>query len=240
MTLLHRLSEDRKLRRRLWWGAYAVTSTAATVAGALGFRVAAGVTKPIPLALLGIRVVGSTEIGKADRLIVGGAVAASAIGDLWMYREEFAADDAEKDRNLRFGAATFGVAQAFYSAAMVRRGARFSVRALAPRVAVMGEPAAILAKFRPGVLPVLGPYGWALASMSTLASTSGSDRLAAGGIVFQASDLAIINRRHLLTADNARIALARKVVEAWVLGTYFTAQALLVDGLCERHDTDSA
>ncbi|MFW0792049.1 lysoplasmalogenase [Gordonia sp. CPCC 205333] len=234
MTIFSRLSEDRKLRHRFWWSAYGAASAAATVTGALGLRGAAGATKPIPLVLLGIRVVGSDELSKFDRALVGGALAASAIGDVWMYQEEFAADDADKDQNLRFGAATFGVAQGLYSAALYRRGARFSVRALAPRLAVMGEPAAVLAKFRPGVLPVLGPYGWALASMSMFASTSGTRRAALGGIVFQASDLAIINRRHLLAADDARIGLARKVVEGWVLGSYFTAQALLVDGLVKR------
>lgn len=238
MSFLSRLSENHKARQRLWWAAYAAASAAATVTGALGSRRAAAATKPIPLALLGIRVVEHPHLTRLDRVLVSGALAASAIGDVWMYREEFADDADDKDRYLQIGAASFGVAQGFYSASMIRRGGRFRPAALAPRLVVMGEPAAILAKFRPRVLPVLGPYGSTLATMSALASTTGSKRLTAGGITFQASDIAIINRRHLLRADDPRAAGARKAVEAWVLGSYFAAQLLLVDGLL-RPDSKS-
>ncbi|NMO02073.1 lysoplasmalogenase [Gordonia sp. TBRC 11910] len=230
MSLLSRLSENHKARQRLWWAAYGTASAAATVTGALGNRSAAAATKPIPLVLLGIRVIEHPYLTKLDRVLIGGAVVASAIGDVWMYREEFAVDPAAKDRNLQLGAASFGVAQGFYSASMIRRGGRFTVASLAPRLAVMGEPAAVLTKFSPRVLPVLSPYGSALATMSALASTTGSRRLTMGGIAFQASDIAIINRRHLLS-DVPRNALARKVAEGWVLGSYFAAQLLLVDGL---------
>lgn len=234
MSIISRLSENKRARQRLWWGAYVATSAAATVTGALGMRTAAGVTKPIPMALFGIRVVEHPDLSRLDRILIGGAVVASAVGDVWMWREEFADDEASKDRNLQIGAASFGVAQAFYSAAMVQAGARWSTRAFLPRFAAMGEPAALLAKFRPALLPVLGTYGNALATMSALASTTGSPQLTAGGLVFQASDGAILNRRFLLPADQPGKAVARTAVEAWVLGSYFTAQALLLDGLLRR------
>lgn len=231
MSFLARLSANHKARQRLWWCAYATSATAATVTGALGMHSAARATKPIPLALLGIRVVEHPELSKIDRAVIGGAVLASAVGDVWMSREEFADDDAAKDQNLMVGAASFGVAQGLYSTALLRRGARFTSPALVPRVAVMGEPAAILARFRPAILPVLGPYGTALATMSGLAATIGSNRLTAGGVIFQASDIAIVNRRHLLPAGNPATAHARTAVEAWILGSYFAAQVLLIDGL---------
>lgn len=215
-------------RRALWWASYAAASTAATVAGALGFRTAAGATKPIPLALLAFRLADQPNVGKLDQLLIGGALTMSAIGDGWMFAEEFATDPDVADRNLQVGASSFGAAQIFYSSTLLRRGAKFRRSQMLPRLAVMGEPAGVLAAFRPRVLKVLGPYGSLLATMSGLAASTGSRRMAAGGIIFQASDIAIINRRHLLKERTARIA-----AEAWVLGSYFTAQALLIDGLLD-------
>ena len=54
-----------------------------------------------------------------------------------------------------------------------------------------------------------------------------------GGLLFLASDLTIINRRHLI--NNPRLAAAG---EAWVLASYFAAQWLLLTGLGSEPDND--
>ncbi len=198
---------------------------AATVAGARGDRRLAAVTKPLPMALLAARVLTDRPRAGTRGLTVG-AIGFSMLGDYWMLREEFEPPDGPaKDRYLRRGAAFFSGAQLCYQAAFARRGARYRLRDFGPRMAAMGEPAAVLAVRAPAVLPVLGPYGALLAGMSALAAQD-SPRARSGGLVFQASDIAIINRRHLVHSPAARTAL-----EAFVLGSYFLAQYLLVDAL---------
>lgn len=178
------------------------------------------------MALLAARVLADRRGDRIDRALTLGAVGLSMAGDYWMFREEFEPrTSAAKDGYLRRGAAFFAGAQLCYQAAFTRRGARLHARAFLPRMAVMGEPAAILAAKAPAVLPVLGPYGALLAGMSTLAADDGQ-RAAVGRLLFQASDIAIINRRHLVQRPAPRAAL-----EAWVLGSYFAAQYLLVGAL---------
>lgn len=214
-------------RSRIGWAGYAVTALAATGAGAAGRRSAAGLLKPLPLLLLGGRLA-ATPLPHRDRLMISGAVVASAVGDVAMWAEEFADDDVAKDRYLACGAGAFALAQVFYCAALARGGARVRPTRFAPRMAVMSEPALVLARHRPRLLTVLGPYGAALATMSAMAADSGLRRLTAGGLLFQASDVTIVNRRFLVTSPPLRRAL-----EAWVLAGYFAAQALLIDGLTD-------
>ncbi|GAB10603.1 hypothetical protein GOARA_061_00420 [Gordonia araii NBRC 100433] len=221
--------------RRFWSAATIAAGAAATVAGAWGNRGAALATKPLPMALLGARALTDPAATPANCALVLGAVGFSMAGDYWMLREEFEPrDSTAKDAYLRRGAAFFAGAQLCYQAAFLRRGARYRMRAFAPRMTVMGEPAAVLAVNAPKVLPVLGPYGALLAGMSTLAGDQGRGA-AIGGLLFQASDIAIINRRHLVDSP-----AARSWIETWVLGSYFAAQHLLVDALLSGEKSSSA
>ncbi|MGW0039355.1 lysoplasmalogenase family protein [Gordonia sp. NPDC003376] len=229
---------------RLLFGAATVVATAA---GALGSRRTAAVTKPLPMLLVaGAAARGWRERPALDNALLAAAVGASMAGDRAMMLEEFsplAPDDRQrrrgvsaplttKDARLAWGATLFAVAQLSYCALMARRGARIRARSLAPRMAVLGESAAIVAYHRPRLLPVLGPYGNTLAAMSALAADldhrgdpSGRG-LHVGGLLFLASDLTILNRQHLIDHPTLRIA-----GEIWVLASYFTAQALLIRGL---------
>ncbi|GAC47556.1 lysoplasmalogenase [Gordonia aichiensis] len=226
-------------------GVYALAATAASVAGAFGPRRAAAITKPIPLIMLAGRAVRRRQHcharpGIDDALLVG-AIAFSAAGDRAMLLEEFSPSDTEaerllKDRRLSTGAALFGVAQLCYCSVFWRRGARPTVRAFAPRMAVLGESAAVLAAHRPRPLAVLGPYGTTLATMSTLAGSLDSPQPSAriGGLLFLASDVTILNRRHLISGS-----VARALSELWVLGGYFAAQYLLTDAADATHPRQS-
>ncbi|MET9202001.1 lysoplasmalogenase family protein, partial [Gordonia sp. NPDC003585] len=163
-----------------------------------------------------------------DTALLTAIVAASAAGDRLMLLEEFETDQDAKDRYLRWGASVFGAAQLSYAAAMLRAGARPTARLLAPRLAILTESAVVMAVHRPRLLTVLGPYGQSLALMSALAADvkNPQPRMRIGGWLFLASDLTILNRRHLITDQRVRTA-----AEVWVLATYFAAQALLVSGL---------
>ncbi|WP_279097513.1 lysoplasmalogenase [Gordonia bronchialis] len=209
--------------------AYVVAAAVATICGARGPRRAAEVTKPIPIALLAFDVArGTRQRRTADSVLLAGVIGASAAGDRLMLLEEFEPEPDAKDRHLRWGATLFAAAQLCYIASMWRAGARPDVYLLAPRLALLGESAVVMARHRPRLLPVLGPYGQTLATMSALAADLDrpQPRMRAGGWLFLASDLTILNRRHLL--DDPR---ARTVAEAWVLASYFAAQGLLVTGL---------
>ncbi|KSU57203.1 hypothetical protein AS181_15845 [Gordonia sp. SGD-V-85] len=187
----------------------------------------------MPIALLAARVAaGARRRPVADTVALASVVGFSALGDRFMLQEEFEHDDpAAKDRCLRRGATSFAGAQLSYAVAMWRAGARPSVRSVTPRVGVLAESATVLSRHRPALLPVLGTYGNTLATMSALAADvpAPQPRLRAGGWFFLLSDLAIINRRHLVTDTRLRVA-----GEAWVLASYFTAQYLLIGGLAER------
>ncbi|GAB21116.1 MAG TPA: hypothetical protein DIW80_07180 [Gordonia polyisoprenivorans] len=224
---------------------YALAAGVASVAGAYGSRRAAALTKPVPLALL------AAEVGRGwrtrtpvDNALLGAAVAFSAAGDRAMLAEEFAPAAPEdhhtrlplahplsaKDSRLALGAALFAGAQLSYCTLLWRRGARPRVPDVAPRMLALAESAAVIGYHRPRLLSVLGPYGNTLATMSALAASAptGQPALRVGGLLFLASDLSILNRRHLMS-DPAR----RRAVEVWVLASYFAAQALLVGTLAE-------
>ncbi|MDH3007755.1 MULTISPECIES: lysoplasmalogenase [Gordonia] len=227
-----RLPDRRLSKQRAFDLAYAATTAAATVTGALGHRRAAGLTKPLPMLLLVAQAAaGARERDALDNAGLAGALAFSMAGDRLMLLEEFETEPVAKDRYLRLGATLFAGAQLSYVATMWRAGARPSARQLLPRVGVLAESAAVLARHRPALLPVLGTYGNTLATMSATASAMSDPqpRLRIGGVTFLLSDLAIINRRHLVTDPRVRVA-----GEAWVLASYFAAQYLLIGGLAER------
>ena len=212
--------------------AYAATAAAATIAGSVGDRRSAAITKPLPIALLAARVAaGARRRPVADTVALASVVGFSALGDRFMLQEEFEHAPAAKDRFLRRGATSFAGAQLSYAVAMWRAGARPTVRSVTPRGGVLAESATVLSRHRPALLPVLGTYGNTLATMSALATDvpAPQPRLRAGGWFFLLSDLAIINRRHLVTDPRLRMA-----GEAWVLASYFTAQYLLIGGLADR------
>ncbi|MXP20820.1 lysoplasmalogenase [Gordonia sp. HNM0687] len=228
-----------RIQRRLDRGrdAYFVAAAAATAAGAAHHRSLAALTKPLPLLLLGTRIARRAGARSAfDNALLAGAIAFSTAGDRAMLLEEFADEPTEKDRHLRVGASLFAGAQLCLTAAMMRRGARPGARGLITRAAVLAESATVLALHRPRLLPVLGGYGNTLALMSATAAGMSDPQPAmrTGGLLFLASDLTIINRRHLVR--NRRLAAAG---EAWVLASYFAAQWLLLTGLgATRGDED--
>ncbi|MFW0786643.1 lysoplasmalogenase family protein [Gordonia sp. CPCC 206044] len=212
--------------------AFAVTSAAATVAGALHRRRAAEITKPLPMLVLAAHAArGHRGRSALDNALLAGALAFSIAGDRAMLLEEFADEPSTKDRRLQIGASLFAGAQLCLTGAMLRRGARPRPRGLALRTLILGESATVLALHRPRLLPVLGTYGNTLATMSATADAVAAPQPAmrAGGWLFLASDLTILNRRHLIT--DRRVAA---VSEAWVLASYFAAQWLLITGLTDR------
>lgn len=224
-------SRRKPSRTVLTAGIYALTAAAATAAGASGNRRLAAWTKPLPMLVLGaatataIREEGTHPV---DAALLVGAIGFSTAGDRAMLLEEFGTDEHTRERHLAVGAGLFAGAQASLCALLLRRGARLHARTLVPRTALLGESAAILATKNPAALTVLGPYGNSLAVMSALASDAPQPQpaLRVGGLLFVLSDLAIINRRYLLTGTRSRT-----LAEAWVLGSYFAAQWLLVTSL---------
>ncbi|GAA1480863.1 hypothetical protein GCM10009624_13030 [Gordonia sinesedis] len=215
----------------------------ASLAGAVGSRRAAAVTKPLPIALLAAHTARDWRSRPPlDNTLLAGVLMFSAAGDRAMLVEEFTESSpvdhldrlpvgersTTKDRRLACGASLFAGAQLCYAAVMLRRGARLAPRRIAPRMAILGESAAVIARHRPRLLGVLGPYGSTLATMSALAAdlAAPQPQVRAGGWLFLASDLTILNRRHRL--GNERL---RRLAEVWVLASYFAAQALLLDGL---------
>jgi uncharacterized membrane protein YhhN len=215
--------------------AFAVATVLVAAAGAGRRKSLVAVAKPAALASLAITVArGSRRRSSVDNALLAAAVATSAAGDYFMYREEFTSGT-DKDRQIQFGATMFGLAHLSYMTLFMRHGARPAIRRLLPRLSVMNEVAALLIVNQPRLLPVLGTYG---ATLSTMAATAADPilrsgvpghptrLLSVGGILFMGSDAALMNRRHLLRGRRARA-----VAEAMVLSSYFVAQMLLLDGL---------
>ena len=214
---------------------FVAATLAVSAAGAAGWRPGVAVAKPAALAALAVGVArGARERSGADNALLTAAIAASAAGDYFMYREEFATGP-EKDRQIQTGATMFGLAHLSYIGLLTRHGARPNKRRLLARFGLMNEVTALLALNAPRLLPVLGTYGATLATMAATAGdpvltgpdpTDPTRRLTAGSITFMASDAILMNRRYLLRNRGLRA-----VAEASVLSTYFVAQMLLRDGL---------
>nr|WP_202421932.1 lysoplasmalogenase family protein [Gordonia sp. SID5947] len=206
-------------------------SAAATVAGALHRRRAAEITKPLPLVVLAVQAArGAPRRSAVHNALLAGALAFSFAGDRAMLLEEFTDEPSAKDRRLQVGASLFAGAQLCLTGMMFRRGTRPRPAGVLARTAILAESATVMARHRPRLLPVLGGYGNTLALMSASAGASEQPQphLRMGGWLFLASDLTIINRRHLI--HDERLAA---VAEAWVLASYFAAQWLLVTSLSE-------
>ncbi|MGV9713565.1 lysoplasmalogenase [Gordonia sp. NPDC003424] len=216
---------------RAFAAGYLAAATAATAAGALHRRRVAALTKPLPIALLAARTAsGAGRRSRIDTAVLAGALAFSAAGDRAMLLEEFADDPSAEDRWLLLGASMFAGTQLCLTAAMMRRGARPRPAGMLLRTAILAESATVMAVHRPRLLPALGAYGNSLALMSATADDASlpQPRLRIGGAMFLASDLTILNRRHLLNHPTWRA-----IAETWVLASYFTAQWLLVTGLAD-------
>lgn len=215
--------------------AFIVATVVLSAVGAARWRPGVAVAKPAALAALSVTVArGTRQRSAVDNALLGTAICASAAGDYFMYREEFATGP-EKDRQIQTGATMFGAAHLAYLGLLTRHGARPAKRRLLPRLCVMNEVAALLILNRPRLLPVLGIYGGMLSTMAATAADPvltrgpGNDPtrlLSAGGIAFIASDATLMNRRLML-----RGAVPRAIAEAVVLSTYFVAQMFLLDGL---------
>ena len=220
--------------------AYFVTAAVAAVSGGLHHRRVAALTKPLPMVVLaGAAAAGWRHRSTTDNVLLAGAVAFSAAGDRAMFLEEFSGPatgeqpseeqpSATQDRWLKIGASLFAGAQCCYSVLLARRGARPRLRHLLPRNAVLAESALVMARRRPALLPVLGGYGLTLATMSALSADIDHPQpsMTVGGALFLASDVTIINRRHLIADPRWRV-----VAETWILASYFAAQWLLINGL---------
>lgn len=214
---------------------FIAATLAVSAAGAARWRPGVAVAKPAALAALAVGVArGARQRSSIDNVLLTAAITASAAGDYFMYREEFATG-AEKDRQIQTGATMFGLAHLSYLGLLTRHGARPTRARLLSRFGVMNEVTALLVVNAPRLLPVLGTYGATLATMAATAGdpvlTAGDPgdptrKLSLGGITFMASDAMLMNRRYLLRGTGLRA-----VTEAAVLSTYFVAQMLLLDGM---------
>ena len=74
--------------------------------------------------------------------------------------------------------------------------------------------------------PIITAYGVLLGGMAIMAWSSPSTAMQTGGVLFLASDSMILIREKVLSAT-----MARAAAEAFVLGTYAAAQALLIRAL---------
>ncbi|WP_410651867.1 lysoplasmalogenase family protein [Amycolatopsis sp. cmx-4-54] len=195
-------------------------------------------TKPAAVPVLAARVARSRGLAPGEKGLLVAALIAAGAGDHFMGRSD-------EDRQLIRGATSFGVMQLLYSALLWRRGARPRAATAPPRLAAWAAAAVAMALPKPSpVSSVLSVYGGLLSTTSTLAADpvlapkakvsggmvipSGDRRtwIAAGALLFSASDLAIMIRRDFVTSERVQANL-----ETFVLTSYLASQWLLVEGL---------
>ncbi|GAA5045208.1 lysoplasmalogenase [Nocardia callitridis] len=214
-----------------------VVAAAATVFGAVtGRDRVQRVAKPLLMPLLAVDVlVEGGAMGRTDRGVLFGALAAATLGDVFLL-------DPDDDRRLVAGASSFAVMQTGYSVLWWRHGARATGPAAVPRVGGWLAAAGLLAaRARPLSIP-LTAYGATLAVAGTLAADprlapnsktiagisipdkNPRSRLALGALLFTLSDGMIVLRRLF-----ARREVTRHLTEALILATYATAQLALAD-----------
>lgn len=223
------------------------TPEKALLAGASAALVVAGIkrskrieqaVKPLLMTSIGIGLWRTRgERAPADNALLALAAAGALAGDVLMIEEEFAQDQASADSWIKRGAAAFAVNHVATITLALRHGARPGVAELLPRVGGLTEGLALLATRRRELFLPLAAYAKLLAVMSTvmaspqLAAGAGESdprrALDLGGTLFIASDAALMHRQIFLDKDSSPGAAA----EAWVLGSYSTAQALLFSGL---------
>ncbi|WP_410656365.1 lysoplasmalogenase family protein [Amycolatopsis sp. lyj-112] len=195
-------------------------------------------TKPFAVPVLAARVARSRGLASGEKGLLVAALVAAGAGDHFMARSD-------ENRQLIRGATSFGVMQVLYSALLWRRGARPRAATAPPRLAAWAAAAVAMVLPKPSpVSSVLSVYGGLLSATSTLAADpvlapgarvsggmvvpSGDRRtwIAAGALLFSASDLAILIRRNFVTSERTRANL-----ETFVLTSYLASQWLLVEGM---------
>lgn len=224
-----------KLAERVLFGAAAIGTVYSARTGNRKLRLA---TKPAAVPVLAARVARSRGLAPGEKGLLVTALIAAGAGDHFMGRSD-------EDGQLIKGATSFGVMQVLYSALLWRRGARPRAATAPPRVAAWAAAAVAMALPKPSpVSSVLSVYGGLLSTTSTLAADpvlapkakvsggmvipSGDRRtwIAAGALLFSASDLAILIRRNFVTSERVRANL-----ETFVLTSYLASQWLLVEGM---------
>lgn len=203
--------------------AFVPTAVVAAVSGALGHRRTHAVSKSLVVPVL--------QAGLAARRQTGwlllAARGAGWCGDVLLLPPDGDESAADERRRLRRGAVAFGIQQIGYCTLMWRAGVRPTAWRAAVVIAGLGALSALDTVKGDGAPDaVITAYGVLLGAMTTLAWSSGSAQLRAGGLLFLASDAMILVREVLL-----RNPAGRAIAEAFVLGTYASAQALLVAGL---------
>ncbi len=224
-----------KFVERVLFGAAAIGTVYSARTGNRRLQLA---TKPVAVPVLAASVARSGGLAPGEKGLLVAALAAAGAGDHFMGRSD-------EDGRLIRGATSFGVMQLLYSVLLWRRGARPRAATAPPRLVAWAAAAVAMALPKPSpVSSVLSVYGGLLSTTSTLAADpvlapgakvsggmvvpSGDRRtwIAAGALLFSASDLAILIRRNFVTSERARAN-----VETFVLVSYLLSQWLLVEGM---------
>lgn len=194
------------------------------VAAALERRALLAVTKS---ALIPTLQLGAWLRGSRDPLLFG-ATSAGWLGDVLLLPREGDRSASDERRQLRCGAMAFGVQQVGYVALMARAGVRPKVARVATVAPWLGGLSILDTLMGDGAAPdpIITTYGVLLGGMTVMAWSSPTTTTSAGGVLFLASDSMILIRELLLKRR-----LTRGLAEAFVLGSYAVAQALLINGL---------
>lgn len=216
-----RSSVAAQVRRRPELVAYVPLAVATAAAGALDRRT---VLVAVKSALVPTLQVGAWLRGSQDPVLYG-ATAAGWLGDLILLPRAGEQSAASQRRQLRSGAVAFGVQQIGYVTLMARSGIRPKASRVAAVVPWLGGLSALdtLGGDSAAPDPIITAYGVLLGGMTTMAWSSSTRAMQTGGVLFLASDSMILIREVLLKRR-----LPRAAAEAFVLGTYAAAQALLV------------
>lgn len=222
-------------------GVYLASSVATTVLALSGDKRLQYASKPVMASALAARVIREYRAKRLDGidttlLLIG--LTAATVGDVFMV-------DADDDKRLVRGSSSFGVMQSAYTTVLRQAGAKPHVRTAAPQVATAAAGAGLMAWRMPKVAKPLSAYSFALGATATLASDPAlapdarlvagipvPDRndartwLAAGGLVFSASDASIVLRRMFLKGE-----ASRRLAEGVVIATYAAAHVMLIEGL---------
>lgn len=213
-----------RARRRPELIAYVPLAVTTAVAGALDRRRVLIVAKS---ALVPTLQVGAWLRGARNPMLFG-STTAGWIGDLILLPRATAPSPAEERRQLRAGAIAFGVQQIGYLALMARSGVRPKASRVTAVVPWLGGLAVLDARAGESSAPdpIITTYGVLLVGMTTTAWSSPARAMQTGGVLFLASDSMILIREVLLARR-----VPRAAAEAFVLGTYAAAQALLLGHL---------
>ncbi|PWJ24776.1 YhhN-like protein [Branchiibius hedensis] len=213
-----------RVRQRPELVVYVPLAVATAAAGALGRRPLLVVAKS---ALVPTLQAGAWLRGSRDPILFG-ATSAGWLGDVILLpRPHTQPADAER-RQLRCGAIAFGLQQIGYVTLMARAGVRPRPRRVVAVLPWLGGLSVLDTVTGAGSAPdaIITAYGVLLGGMAIMAWSSPSTAMQTGGVLFLASDSMILIREKVLSAT-----MARAATEAFVLGTYAAAQALLIRAL---------